>query len=168
MGIGSSEIGIPRAFSSDVLVIEITGPNEEHFSIIDIPGTFKLPEDGVTTKDDMEMVDNMVYGYMSNPRSVILTVVPCNVDIANQDVIEKAAVLDLEGNRTFGILTKPDLMEGGSEQAVVDLIEGKRHKLKLGWHLLRNPGKSELGDPSKSRQSIERAFFSQDAPWNRI
>jgi len=40
----------------------------------------------MTTKDDMNMVDEMVRGYMSNPRSIMLTVVPCNVDIATQEI----------------------------------------------------------------------------------
>ncbi|KAL2214212.1 hypothetical protein CC79DRAFT_1362992 [Sarocladium strictum] len=65
----------------------------------------------------------MVHGYMANSRSVMLTVIPCNVDIANRDIIEKAQDLDPEGDRTFGVLTKSDLVDRGAEGAVVDLVE---------------------------------------------
>ncbi|KAL2214213.1 hypothetical protein CC79DRAFT_1362993 [Sarocladium strictum] len=44
MGLGKAEGGTSRAFSKDVFVIEITGPNQEHFSIIDVPGTFVAPQ----------------------------------------------------------------------------------------------------------------------------
>lgn len=168
MGIGQATGGISSAFSKDVFVIEITGPNQEHFSIIDVPGTFRRTTDGVTTKDDIILVDNMVHGYMANPRSVMLTVVPCNVDIANQDIIEKAQDLDPEGDRTFGVLTKPDLMDRGAEGAVVDLVEGKHHKLKLGWHVLRNPGQATLDKELGSRSQVEAEFFATEAPWNTL
>ena len=97
-----------KAFSRDVLHLEIAGPIEDHLSIIDVPGTFKLTTEGETDESDIEMVDQMVHDYMKNPRSVMLTVVPANVDIATQDIVQKAEKLDPEGVRTFGVLTKPD------------------------------------------------------------
>lgn len=168
MGVGSSESNAPRAFSRDVLVLEIAGPSQEHFSVIDVPGTFKRTTQGVTTKEDIALVDQMVREYMSNPRSVMLMVVPCNADIATQEIVEQAEDLDPEGNRTLGVLTKPDLVDNGAEDAVVDLIEGRRQGLKLGWHLLRNPGQAELLDGSRSRNAIEKEFFATATPWNSL
>jgi hypothetical protein len=49
--------------------------------VIDVLGIFKPTVYGVTTKDDIELARDMVYNYMKNPRSVMLTVVPANVDI---------------------------------------------------------------------------------------
>ena len=86
MGVGSTNDQIQRTFSQDVFRLEISGPTQEHFSVIDVPGIFKRTTQGVTTKDDMNMIDEMVRGYMSNPRSIMLTVVPCNVDIATQEI----------------------------------------------------------------------------------
>ena len=59
-------------FSEDVLRLEITGPDEEHFSVVDVPGIFRKTTAGVTTKADRDMVASMVRRYMENPRSVIL------------------------------------------------------------------------------------------------
>jgi Dynamin family/Dynamin central region len=168
MGVGPAEGAARPAFSKDVLVLEIAGPSQEHFSIIDVPGTFKRTTQGLTTKEDIALVDNMVHNYMANPRSVMLTVVPCNADIATQEVVELAEDLDPEGDRTLGVLTKPDLVDQGAEDAVVELIEDKRHRLKLGWHLLRNPGQAELLDPSKTRSAIEETFFDTESPWNAL
>lgn len=69
-------------FSDDVLKIEIYGPEQQHLSVIDVPGIFRNTTVGVTTDADMEVVRNMVNHYMKNPRSIILAVVPANVDIA--------------------------------------------------------------------------------------
>lgn len=169
MGVGSNQEPGSPAFSKDVLVLEIADPTQEHFSVIDVPGTFKRTTQGLTTKDDIALVDNMVKGYMTNPRSVMLTVVPCNADIATQEVVEQAEDLDPAGDRTLGVLTKPDLVDKGAENDIIDLVEGKRHKLKLGWHLLRNPGQAELAkSQSKSRNELEGAFFRNVAPWNNL
>jgi Dynamin family len=119
-------------FSNDVLRLEISGPDEEHLSVIDVPGIFKNTTSGFTTKADITLVRNMVQEYMDNPRSVMLTVIPANVDIATQEILELAADADPEGLRTLGVLTKPDLVDQGAESKVVDLIAGRAHVIKLG------------------------------------
>ena len=60
MGIGQTDSsGNKKTFSDDVLKIEISGPNQEHLSVIDVPGIFKKSTPGMTTKVDMTMVRNM-------------------------------------------------------------------------------------------------------------
>ncbi|KAF3481522.1 dynamin family protein [Arthroderma uncinatum] len=91
-----------KTFLNDVLQLEISGPDEDHLSVIDVPGIFKNTTEGVTTKNDIETVRDMVYSYMRNPRSIMLTVVPANVDIATQEIVEMARELDQDGERTLG------------------------------------------------------------------
>lgn len=167
MEIGSNAVSSQRTFSEDVLRLEVSGPSQEHFSVIDVPGIFKRTTQGMTTKEDIALVDQMVHGYMSNPRSVMLIVVPCNVDIATQEILERAEDLDAEGIRTLGVLTKPDLIDQGGEGAVVDLLEERKHRLRLGWHLLRNPGQSDL-NAGRCRHTIETEFFTKTAPWKSL
>ena len=164
----SGSFGLKSQFSADVLRLEIGGPDQEHLSVIDVPGLFQRHKEGVTTKADIDLVKQMVYGYMSNPRSVMLTVIPANVDIATQGILEKADELDPDGLRTLGVLTKPDLVDKGAEHNVVDLINNREHKLLLGWHLLRNAGQSELSNPIAERQGAEIAFFDNVAPWRDL
>lgn len=156
-----------KTFSDDVLKIEICGPDQEHLSVIDVPGIFKKTTEGLTTKSDIGMVRNMVFNYMKNPRAVILAVIPANVDIATQEILEMAAECDTEGKRTLGVLTKPDLVDVGAEQHVLDLVEGKSHKLKLGWCIIRNRGQKELLE-STDRHEVERYFFMSQNPWAKV
>ena len=167
MDLVPDESGSKSTFSSNVLRLEISGP-KDYLSVIDVPGIFKRTTSGVTTKTDMEMVERMVHGYMKNPRSVLLTVVSANVDIATQEILEKAEEVDPDGIRTLGVLTKPDLVDKGAEKNVVDLVEGRKHQLKLGWHILRNASQDELNKRVADRDVTERIFFAGQSPWNTL
>jgi hypothetical protein len=110
----------------------------------------------------------MVQSYMENPRSVMLAVVPANVDVATQEILEMAVDVDPDGERTLGVLTKPDLVDQGAEPRVIDLLEGRSHTLKLGWHVVRNPGQLQLADLSLDRGRLEQDFFIVSSPWRDV
>ena len=163
------DISIPRkTFSNDVLKIEILGPKQEHFSVIDVPGIFKKTTPGVTSKADIEMVRAMIMSYMKNERSVILAVMPANVDIATQEILELAEECDSSGRRTLGVLTKPDLVDKGAEHTVVNIIDGRTHPLNLGWCVVRNAGQQELASPLTDRYHAEELFFKMQEPWSKL
>ena len=110
---------------------------------------------------------------MRNPRSVILAIIPANVDIATQEILEMAAELDVKGERTLGVFTKPDLVDKGAEPAVIDIIEGKSHVLNLGWCIVRNPGQQALTNgrsdaAATNRHGLEKAFFESERPWSSV
>jgi hypothetical protein len=121
-------------FANDVLRLEISWPDQEQLSVIDVPGISKSTTEGVTTKVDIQLVSNMLKRYMDSPRSVMLAVVPTSIDLATQEILELAAEADVHGDRTLGVLTKPDLVDRGAESGVVDLVEGRARQMKLGWH----------------------------------
>ncbi|SPQ17892.1 06b48e63-40c0-40db-aa93-38a75701d0bd [Thermothielavioides terrestris] len=128
-------------FSEDVLKIEICGPSVDYLTVIDVPGIFRMPTPGVTTKADMVLVRNMVRWYIQDSRTVILAVLPCNIDISNQEILTLAEEYDKNGERTLGILTKPDLVTEPSAQAAVrNIILGKKKQLRLGYYLVRSRG----------------------------
>ena len=158
------------AFSGDVLKLEVCGPEQPHMSVIDVPGIFKRTTQGLTTKADIELVRAMVLEYMKNPRSVMLTVIPANVDIATQEILEMAEEVDKNGHRTLGVLTKPDLVDRGAERSVIDLLQGRRQNLTLGWHVVRNPSQHELsgGEFTEDRNAVESGFFRNDPRWNKL
>ncbi|CRL24314.1 Interferon-induced Mx protein [Penicillium camemberti] len=169
MGLSGSENDTFKpTFTQDVFRLEICGPEEDNLSIIDVPGIFKNTTAGLTTKQDMEMVKDMVLGYMRNPRSIMLTVVPANVDIATQEILEMERECDPQGIRTLGVFTKPDLVDKGAEDKIIDLIEGKSHSLVLGWIVVRNAGQQQLLDQSSDRDLVEAKFFRENHPWSNL
>ncbi|KAH8722703.1 dynamin GTPase [Phaeosphaeriaceae sp. PMI808] len=160
--------GLRKTFSNDVLRLEIFGPDEAHLSVIDVPGIFRTTTAGVTTTADKQLVRHMVETYMRNPRTVMLTVVPANVDPATQEILEMAKEVDPDFHRTIGVLTKPDLVDKGAEQKIVEMIEGNGPEAKLDWSIVRNPGQQELNSSAMDRISAEESFFRYTAPWNTL
>lgn len=155
-------------FSEDTLKIEITGPDQEHLTVIDVPGIFRTATPGQTTESDIQLVDNMVKNYIKDSRTIILAVIPCNVDIATQEILKLAKDADENGVRTMGVLTKPDLVvEQATQKAVLDLIQGKRNDLKLGYCVVKNKGADEDNVSLATRHRMEKAFFKNE-PWSRV
>ena len=148
-------------FSADVLKIEISGPSVDNLTVIDVPGIFRTPTEGVTTKADMALVRAMVEGYIKDSRTVILAVLPCNIDISNQEILTLAEEYDPKGERTLGILTKPDLvLEPSSKASVCNIVRGKKKQLTLGYYVVRSRGADQDDTGFRRREDI----FSQE-PW---
>jgi len=152
-------------FSEDVLKIEICGPNEDYLTVIDVPGIFRNPTEGITTKEDVRLVQNMVREYIKNSRTIILAVLPSNVDIATQEILTLAEDYDKAGERTLGVLTKPDLVtERSAQVSLCNLVLGKKRPLTLGYYIVRNRGADD-GDV------FDHTFAEQmfrDEPWNGL
>lgn len=152
MGIKDGIAG--NAFSKDVLRIEISGPNEQHLTVIDVPGMFENPTPGVTTTSDIELVRTMVENYIAESRTIIPAVAPCTGDITNHKVLRLASKVDPTGQRTLGVLTKPDLaIEKATRGVIVDLVKGKRNDLRLGYCVVKNRGADDSSTDMKLRDS---------------
>ncbi|GLB04177.1 hypothetical protein AtubIFM57258_009893 [Aspergillus tubingensis] len=152
-------------FSKDVLRIELCGPEEDYLTVIDVPGIFRDPTPGITTESDIELVRNMVKNYIKDARTVILAVLPSNVDLATQEILKLAKDYDGNGERTLGVLTKPDLViEQSAKAALCSLVLGHKGPLTLGYYLVRSQGADQ--DTSFSGEEGERMFDSQ--PWNTL
>jgi hypothetical protein len=155
---------IGSVFSEDVLKIEICGPSVDYLTVIDVPGIFRNPTEGVTTREDMVMVRNMVRWYIQDSRTVILAVLPSNIDIANQEILTMAEEYDPNGERTLGIMTKPDLvLEQSSKLAVCNIVRGKKKQLTLGYYVVRSRG-ADQGDRDFGR----REDMFKETPWNTL
>lgn len=86
---------------------------------------------------------------------------PCNVDIATQEILKLAEAADPTGARTMGVLTKPDLAtEIATRAAVLDLVLGKRSRLKLGYYVVKNRSADDDTSNLAQRYNAEKAFFS--------
>lgn len=153
MGIRTDKnLGGDKTFTADVLKIEKCGPDEDYLTVIDVSSIFRTTTEGVTTTKDRDMVKNMVTRYIKDSRTIILAVLPCNVDIATQEILSLAEEYDRTGQRTLGVLTKPDLLKERSAKAsVCSLVMGERKALNLGYYIVRNHG----GDDDENDADLE-------------
>ncbi|KAI4219205.1 MAG: hypothetical protein L6R40_008732, partial [Gallowayella cf. fulva] len=157
-----------KAFSRDLLRIEVSGPDRPHLTIVDLPGLIHS-ETKQQSASDVELVQDVVQSYMKEPRSIILAVVSAKNDYANQIVLKLARIADKKGNRTLGVITKPDTLISGSESEAmyVSLARNQDVEFRLGWHVLKNMD-SELGEWSLTDRDVkEEAFFMQGI-WEEV
>lgn len=160
--------GNDKVFATDILRVEISGPNQPHLTMVDLPGLF-MAGNKDQTEQDAKLVQSLVLSYMEKQRSIILAVVSAKNDFVLQQVTQRARELDPKGLRTLGLITKPDTLDEGSdsERFFVELARNKDVNFRLGWHVLRNRKYSERDTSTADRDSTEIAFFSSGV-WKEL
>lgn len=113
MGINQNPLSKSKAFAKDVLSIEIEGPSRPQLTLVDLPGLIQTETRGVS-EEDVQLVTEITDHYISQPRTICLAVVSAGNDYANQGILKKVRKVDPEGDRTLGIITKPDRLPSGS------------------------------------------------------
>lgn len=167
MGVqGMNDLADAPTFAADVLRLEIVGDTGLHLTLVDLPGLISVSEND----DDVQLVGDLVNSYLENSRSIILAVVPASSDVDTQSIIQRARRFDKDGFRTVGIITKPDLINDGTEGRIAKLANNAdRTKLRLGFFLVKNPRPIDLekGMTTAERRKVEAEFFAHP-PWNKL
>ena len=154
--------------SEDLLRIEVTGPDQDHLTLVDLPGIFYYTKPGQNA-DAPIIVKELALKYMSG-KSIILAVISGRVEYCTQEILQTLKTVDASGSRTMGIITGLDQVERFSktEAEYLALVENDTMPLTLGWHALRNPSFQERGKPNLDRQALEEHFFETKEPWSTI
>ncbi|CAN6479828.1 unnamed protein product [Victoria cruziana] len=103
----------------------------------------------------------MVRSYVEKPNCIILAISPANQDIATSDAIKLAREVDPSGERTFGVLTKLDLMDKGTNAR--DVLEGKQYRLQHPWVGIVNRSQQDINknvDMMAARRREQEYFLS--------
>ncbi|KAK0930060.1 hypothetical protein LTR29_016809 [Friedmanniomyces endolithicus] len=114
-----------KAFSKDILRIELSGPDQPHLTLVDLPGLIHA-ESKQQSAQDVDLVASLVRDYIANPRPIVLAVVSAKNDYAVQIVTGFTREIDPRGLRTLGIITKPDTLHFGSDSEAAHLSRGER------------------------------------------
>ncbi|KAH8893677.1 hypothetical protein GQ53DRAFT_717249 [Thozetella sp. PMI_491] len=159
-----------KGFSQSVLRVQIQGPKLPQLTLVDLPGFYTV-ETEEQSIEGREIVEALADKYMSQKGSIMLAVISAKCEISNQDVLNKAKKYDDLGERTLGIVTKPDTLELNSsdESKFLQLAKNEEptHKFKLGWHSLRNRTEGEANSSDDERDKTENEFFERGV-WSRL
>ncbi|KAG6819432.1 hypothetical protein H0H93_011920 [Arthromyces matolae] len=91
----------------------------------------------------------------------------------NQAAFRLATDADPKGERTIGVLTKPDSVSDGATgqlQSWKDVLEGRSFRLEHGYYCVRLPTDAERARKT-SRSDFQKSaarFFQTTYPWNTI
>ena len=146
-------------FWYDRLCVQISGPSQPHLTLVDLPGLIQTEADDERS-DNPARIMQLVKECLNNPRTVVLAVVNVRTDLENQASIKLIRDMGDAKDRTLGIITNPDRIEGIDEtREVVSLARNEKLRLGLGWHLLKNLSHEALDRSANSRDEEERKFF---------
>ncbi|XP_033821869.1 interferon-induced GTP-binding protein Mx-like [Periophthalmus magnuspinnatus] len=150
--------------SEDLISLEIASPDVPDLTLIDLPGITRVALQG--QKENIgETIKRLISRFIKKQETISLVVVPCNVDIATTEALKMAQEVDPNGKRTLGILTKPDLVDKGTEETVVDIVHNEVIHLTKGFMIVRCRGQQEITDNVSLPAAIklEETFFRDHA-----
>ncbi|KAG1927673.1 interferon-induced GTP-binding protein Mx-like [Pimephales promelas] len=138
----------------ELITLEISSPDVCDLTLIDLPGITRVPVSG-QPEDIGDQIKNLILKYIAKSETIILVVVPCNVDIATTEALRMAQNADPEGLRTLAILTKPDLIDRGAEIDILNIVQGKVIPLSKGYIVVRCRGQSDINNRIPFDKAIE-------------
>ncbi|KAG8157162.1 hypothetical protein KVR01_012870 [Diaporthe batatas] len=149
------------AFAEDTLSIKIQGPDRPQLTLVDIPGIIQSSTRGVSDAD-VAMVAGITERYIEQHRTICLAVVSATNDAANQPILQHVRKFDPRGERTLGVITKPDLLSAGSgsESKFLELARNEDVIFNLGWHVIKNRKFEESNFSIDERNLSEKMFFT--------
>ncbi|CAH0484319.1 unnamed protein product [Peronospora farinosa] len=155
--------------SDDEIVIEMSGPNLPNLTLTDLPGLVRTVGDN-EDQSIISRIRQIVNRYMQQERTIILAVVPANVDMHNTEILQAAQEADPSGTRTIAVITKLDLVDTGAEVGVHELLLNKKKCMKLGYHAVKCRNQLELTNGTTIEKSVvnEMSFFSEHPYWRRL
>ncbi|KAK8445420.1 hypothetical protein SEVIR_9G321500v4 [Setaria viridis] len=159
--------GKTKQISPVPIHLSIYSPNVVNLTLIDLPGLTKVAVEG-QPETIVQDIENMVRSYVDKPNCIILAISPANQDIATSDAIKLARDVDPTGERTFGVLTKLDLMDKGTN--ALDVLEGRAYRLQHPWVGIVNRSQADINknvDMIIARRK-EQEFFASSPDYSHL
>jgi hypothetical protein len=153
----------------DVIFITLWSPScVEELTLVDLPGLVQFQHEHDVSL--LSQVEQVVLEYVHNPRSILLPVLPAPTNLHNSKVLQWTKQVDPHTVRTIPVLTKPDLMDPGSEIDVVELLQSSSSQFQHGFYLVKNRGQASLDAGATLDHGLqeEQDYFASTLPWNAI
>ncbi|XP_060716118.1 interferon-induced GTP-binding protein Mx1-like [Tachysurus vachellii] len=159
----------PVGISDELIRLEVISADVPDLTLIDLPGIVRVPMDG-QPEDICEQSKRLTRKFISKQGTIILVVVQSNVDIATSEALKMAKEVDPNGERTLGILTMPDLVDKGTEDAVVSIINNEIINLTKGYMIVKCRGQQEIHDRVILYEAIEteKNFFENHPKFSTL
>eukprot|EP00397_Hematodinium_sp_SG-2012_P004243 GEMP01004254.1.p1 GENE.GEMP01004254.1~~GEMP01004254.1.p1 ORF type:complete len:847 (-),score=157.31 GEMP01004254.1:1014-3554(-) len=144
--------GNKKGIIDDPIVLTMYSTACPDLTLIDLPGITRVPVAGQS--DNIEQITrDMTLRYITDPRTIILAVVPANQDMAVSDALQLAMRVDPQGLRTIGVITKIDIMDKGVD--AVKMIKGEDIHLRLGFVGVRLRSQQDIQTKMSVRKALE-------------
>lgn len=150
--------GVHKKIVDKPIVLHVYSPTCPDMSLIDLPGITRIPLVGTEQDEDIEEVTKrMCLKYTTDNRTIILCVIPANIDITTSEALQMARTIDPNGLRTIGVLTKVDIMDLGTNAKKT--LMGQEVALRLGYVGVKLRSQQDIIDNKPVGKAIEVFFI---------
>ncbi|PKU81434.1 dynamin-related protein 3A-like isoform X2 [Dendrobium catenatum] len=152
------EAGANQGVSDKQIRLKIFSPNVLNITLVDLPGITKVPV-GDQPSDIEARIRTMILSYIKNDTCIILAVSPANADLSNSDALQMARIVDPDGSRTIGVITKLDIMDKGTDAQ--NFLLGNVIPLRLGYVGIVNRSQQDINFSRSIKDALanEEKFF---------
>ncbi|XP_076135154.1 dynamin 3a isoform X2 [Alosa pseudoharengus] len=150
--------GANKGISPIPIRLRVYSPNVLNLTLIDLPGITKVPV-GDQPPDIEYQIRDMIMQFICRENCLILAVTPANMDLANSDALKLAKDVDIQGQRTIGVITKLDLMDEGTDARAT--LENRLLPLRRGYIGVVNRSQKDIDGKKDIKVALaaERRFF---------
>ncbi|KAJ7566774.1 hypothetical protein O6H91_02G117900 [Diphasiastrum complanatum] len=159
--------GHSKQISTVPIHLSIYSPHVVNLTLIDLPGLTKIAVEG-QPESIVGDIEKMVRSYVEKKNSIVLAISPANQDIATSDAMRLAREVDPTGERTFGVLTKLDIMDKGTN--ALEALEGHSYRLLNPWVGVVNRSQADINlkvDMIAARLR-EHEYFASSAEYGHL
>ena len=161
--------GRNKGIVDDPIILTIYSNTCPDLTMIDLPGITRIPLAGSDQPQDIERITKeMAYRYASDPRTIILCVIPANADVSTSEALQMAKKVDSSGIRTLGVITKIDIMDRGTNAR--KLLLGEEVPLRLGYIGIKNRNQQDILENKSVAQALqeEKEYFEQHEVYSKL
>uniref|UniRef100_A0A8C4PWG3 Dynamin-type G domain-containing protein n=1 Tax=Eptatretus burgeri TaxID=7764 RepID=A0A8C4PWG3_EPTBU len=161
--------GHQKGISQDLITLEVESSSTPDLTLIDLPGIARVAVEGQPL-DIEKKIKELIMSYIEQEKTIILVTIPCNVDIATTEALSMARQCDPQGERTLGVLTKPDLMDRGTENSAIRVLNNQSISLKKGYIMVKCRSQWDIEGSITLEDAIkaERSFFEMHSVFKYI
>uniref|UniRef100_A0A8C4NGY2 Uncharacterized protein n=1 Tax=Eptatretus burgeri TaxID=7764 RepID=A0A8C4NGY2_EPTBU len=152
--------GFQKGISKELITLEVESSCTPDLTLIDLPGIARIAVEG-QPPDIEKKIKQLILSYIEREETIILVTIPCNVDIATTEALSMAQQCDPQGERTLGVLTKPDLMDPGTEFGAIRVLNNESIKLTKGYVMVKCRSQRDVEGNMTLEDAIEveKSFF---------
>lgn len=162
--------GSGMAISKTPIIIQIHSPNVPDLSLIDLPGlTMVACTDRGQPANIKEQIEELVTDYVKRPKTVIIAVMQARSDLETDLGLALIKRSDVDGSRTIGVLTKPDLMNYDTNigEYLTNNIS-KNLMLSHGYYVVRNRSNQEATTLDIfGGLELEKTYFTKHTEYSK-
>lgn len=161
--------GTKKGIVNDPIVMTVYSTTAPDLTVIDLPGVTRVAVAGSDQTGDIEKVTrDMTLHYISDPRTIILAVLPANQDVSTSDALQLARQVDPQGRRTIGVVTKIDIMDHGTDAS--RMLRGEDIPLKLGYVGVKMRSQADIvaNKPVKASLEDEKDWFAKHRFYSKL